>query len=122
MILINIDIYLKPSSISVEADQKMIEQVLINLLINSIQAVEAKDSPEIKIQARQIDKSIVIDIIDNGIGIQEEIQDNIFIPFFSAKQNGSGIGLSLSKQIMKLNRGTLELISEKGYTTFRLVL
>jgi signal transduction histidine kinase len=98
------------------------EQVLINLLLNAIRAVKDKPKPSIKLKA-YIDKygHTVMDLIDNGIGIPDELIKAIFIPFFTTKRDGSGIGLSISKQIMRLHKGTISVRSEinKG-STFRL--
>ncbi len=93
-------------------DYDQIEQVIINLLINAIDAVSEKEKPEIKVNISQdqFNKS-KITIFDNGKGIENEDIDKIFIPFYTTKKEGSGIGLSLSRQIMRLHKGTIQVNS-----------
>ena len=111
-----------PSHATINIDKKLIEQVLINLINNSIHALQGREHPTIKMNCVvQSDKTIIL-ISDNGIGIEEKILNQIFIPFYTTKKNGSGIGLSLSKNIMKKHGGNLLVNSESGvYTTFSLV-
>jgi signal transduction histidine kinase len=110
------------SDLVINADLEMIEQVLINLVKNATEAVKDSSRPKIKMMADQKDNlSVVISVSDNGPGIPEENLGNIFIPFFSTKKEGSGIGLSLSRQIMKLHRGRIDVETEAGAgTTFTL--
>jgi len=111
-----------PPNFIINADSKLIEQVLINLINNSIHALEGKENPTIKMSCNiESDKTVIL-INDNGFGIEEKIMNQIFIPFYTTKKNGSGIGLSLSKNIMKKHGGNLLVSSEVGiYTTFSLV-
>ncbi|MEL6652477.1 MAG: ATP-binding protein [Bacteroidota bacterium] len=98
-------------------DPQLIEQVLINLLKNAMEAVENIESPCIHLIARQRkDGRPQIIVQDNGPGIHPELVDKIFIPFFTTKTKGSGIGLSLSRQIMRLHQGSIEMqtIEDKG--------
>lgn len=92
---------------TVFADQKMIERCLINLYLNAIYAVA--DSPEkvIKTEIKNLNKRITLSVEDTGVGIQKEIQDKIFLPFFTTRISGSGIGLTLSKSIMEAHKGYL---------------
>jgi len=108
----------EPATLEVTADPDLIEQVLINLLLNSIQALEDQTDPKIELRAF-LDKRgrVVIQVTDNGPGILEEVQDKIFIPFFTTKKNGTGIGLSLCQQIMRLHRGTISVRSEPNERT-----
>ena len=94
----------------------MVEQVLINLLKNAIEACEASLSPQIIVEAVQKNSMVIISVIDNGSGIVPEAIDKIFDPFFTTKSKGSGIGLSLCRQIMNRHRGSISLDSqvEKG--------
>jgi signal transduction histidine kinase len=86
--------------------------------VNAIEAVKEKEAPRIILTADQtLNKKVIIKVIDNGSGIPEELLDKIFIPFFSTKKHGSGIGLSLCKQIMMLHRGTLQVQSVEGQGT-----
>ncbi|NOZ45540.1 MAG: GHKL domain-containing protein [Chlorobi bacterium] len=108
-------------NLTVNADSGQIEQVLINLITNSLAAVENVISPKIIISAFAKDESVIIEVIDNGVGINPDKVDKIFIPFFSTKPLGTGIGLSLSKQIMKKHKGDIEVFSIPGEkTTFSL--
>jgi two-component system nitrogen regulation sensor histidine kinase NtrY len=115
---IQLDIVLKEPNLAVEADTSLVEQVLINLLVNAIEAV--KDNPEPKIilsaDAMQNNK-VQLKITDNGAGMTEEVMEKIFIPFFSTKKSGSGIGLSLCKQIMMLHKGNIQVQSKPGRGT-----
>ncbi len=97
------------------ADPELIEQVLINLIINAIDAVKVSEHAVISLQAGTgTNGKLFIKVIDNGCGISEEKADHIFIPFYSTKINGSGIGLSLSRQIMRLHKGSLTVKSKEN--------
>ena len=112
---IELDIILRDLSLGIEVDLNLIEQVLINLLINAIEAVKERDEPQITLSAElQANNKTVIKIADNGIGMPPEIIDKIFIPFFSTRKTGSGIGLSLCKQIMMLHKGNIQVQSVEG--------
>jgi len=118
---IDLQVHIEPDNLQLAADPELIEQVLINLLLNAIEAVAKQPNPVIKIFAKLDDKGrITIQVIDNGTGISEEIAEKIFIPFFTTKKKGSGIGLSLSRQIMRMHRGSLGVLSKKGETVFTL--
>jgi two-component system nitrogen regulation sensor histidine kinase NtrY len=94
------------------ADQNLISQVLINLLKNALEANENNNTGDIRISASEgIDNHPEICVIDNGPGISEENIDEIFVPFFTTRPNGSGIGLSISKQIMRVHGGNLKVRS-----------
>lgn len=110
---INITIIVVPEMLEVTADEQLIEQVLINLVKNSIHALENVEKGEIKLNAYISNSGKrVMQIYDNGQGIIKEVGDKIFIPFFTTKSSGSGIGLSLSKQIMRLHGGNIKVNSE----------
>jgi len=103
------------------ADQKLIEQVLINLINNAIYFTSKTKPAEIILSTRIEEQNTIIIVSDNGQGINDEIIDQIFIPFFSTKEKGSGIGLSLSRQIMRLHKGTISVESKKDIgSTFTL--
>ncbi len=111
-----------PANATINIDIKLIEQVLINLINNSIHALEGVENPLIKLSCIVEQDKILIMVSDNGKGIEEKIMDQIFIPFYTTKKNGSGIGLSLSKNILKKHDGNLLVGSEVGLnTTFTLI-
>jgi len=111
-----------PPNASIKADSKLIEQVFINLINNSIHALKDTTSPIINISCIVESNNTTILLKDNGSGIEEKILNQIFIPFYTTKKNGSGIGLSLSKNILKKHSGNLLVSSEVGsYTTFSLI-
>jgi signal transduction histidine kinase len=106
---IDLEVILKDPLMDIEADSSLIEQVLINLILNSIEAVKEKPEPHIILSAAlNVNKRPVIRVTDNGAGIPDEVMDKIFIPFFSTRKNGNGIGLSLCKQIMMLHHGNIQ--------------
>ena len=112
----------KPDKLEITADADQIEQVLINLVLNSLYALEGKDNPEINLIGF-IDRGGrgVIQVTDNGPGIPDDIIEKIFIPFYTTRKGGSGIGLSLSQQIMRAHRGNIRVNSSLGEgTTFTL--
>ncbi len=105
---IRLDYSMEPDSIELQIDEQMISQVLINLIKNSAHALEGKENGKIRIKGYYNKRGRpTIQIIDNGQGILQDVLDKIFIPFFTTKRNGSGIGLSLSRQILRLHGGTI---------------
>jgi len=115
---IDLSFQLENTSLQIDIDLYLIEQVLINLILNAMEAIEYREDGKIMISAFENNKgNIIIQVADNGMGIPEEIQDSIFIPFFTTKKNGSGIGLSLSKQIMLLHKGKIQINSRDGKGT-----
>ncbi|MDO9510931.1 MAG: HAMP domain-containing sensor histidine kinase [Bacteroidales bacterium] len=107
-----------PSDLRLLADPDLLDQVLINLIMNAIDACKSSLSPHIHIKAFQIrNNRCIIEVSDNGTGITEDIVDKIFIPFFTSKPQGSGIGLSLARQIMHLHRGKITAHSKPGKGT-----
>jgi len=108
----------EPKTLELTADPELIEQVLINLLLNALQSLENRDAAEIQLIARLDERGrTVIQVMDNGAGISSENLEKIFIPFFSTKPGGSGIGLSLSRQIMGLHNGTINVHSKPDFQT-----
>ncbi len=104
--------------LSLEADPELLDQVIINLLQNAMEALEAQENGKISIQAGQsATGKVEIGIHDNGPGIAPGLQEKVFIPFFTTKEKGSGIGLSLSRQIMLKHGGKLLMNSEEGKGT-----
>ncbi len=116
---LNIDCTYKisPNDLMVTADPDLIDQVLINLLLNAVDAVKEQENPVIAMFAHEVNSRIKIEIRDNGYGIKPDILDKIFMPFFTSKKHGSGIGLSLSRQIMHLHKGSISVRSKQGEGT-----
>ena len=111
-----------PEPMMTEGDEKQLSQVFLNLLKNAMQALEGHPHGELSLQAEQ-DEYIVIDITDNGPGIPPEIMDKVFIPFFTTKSEGTGIGLSLCKEIIRRHEGHLAIKeSRAGKTVFHIEL
>jgi two-component system, NtrC family, nitrogen regulation sensor histidine kinase NtrY len=107
-----------PRDLKITADPDLIEQVLINLVINSIHALKDVKNPTIKILAlTSSNNRISISVSDNGHGIKPDIMEKIFVPFFTSKKEGSGIGLSLSREIMRLHKGNITVKSKPGEET-----
>jgi two-component system nitrogen regulation sensor histidine kinase NtrY len=112
------NVKVEPETLELSADEHLIEQVLINLVKNAIHALEDCHSPQLEIKAFLNRRGrITIQVTDNGKGILPEVLDKIFIPFFTTKPQGSGIGLSLSRQIMRLHSGSINAYSEPGKET-----
>ena len=111
-----------PESLTITADPALIEQVLINLCKNSVEAISGVSRPKIKLKAGTDGLgNPVVKVIDNGKGIAEDVAERIFIPFFTTKPEGSGIGLSLSRQIIRMHKGTIGVTSTpKEKTAFKL--
>lgn len=128
-----VSIEVSPKDLIVYADESLIAHVVTNLLKNAVEAIKEKESTEvsedkhafiqIKAYANE-QEAIIIDVINNAGIIPDDIAAHIFIPFFTTKKEGSGIGLSLSRQIMRVSGGTLSLHQnkEENTTTFRIVI
>ncbi len=116
--------HVSPDNIEVHADETQLQMVLINLLKNAMDALEHTDDPVISVKGSLGNaQQVTIEIIDNGPGIDAEAQEKIFIPFFTTKKKGSGIGLSLSQQIIQMHGGQLKVVSPPGKgTTFYVLL
>jgi two-component system, NtrC family, nitrogen regulation sensor histidine kinase NtrY len=112
----NIEIVISviPEDITIDADYSQIEQVLINLIKNAAEAITDKKNGVIQLRAFYGDGAKIIQVEDNGSGISNGIIDDIFVPFYTTKDNGSGIGLSLSRQIMQNHNGTISVNSTPG--------
>ncbi|MBE9492282.1 MAG: HAMP domain-containing histidine kinase [Bacteroidetes bacterium] len=107
-----------PPDLMITADPDLVDQVVINLILNAIHAVKETGNPEISILATLNNNSrVIVDFKDNGYGIKPDILDKIFMPFFTSKKNGSGIGLSLSRQIMHLHKGSISVKSKPSEGT-----
>jgi two-component system, NtrC family, nitrogen regulation sensor histidine kinase NtrY len=115
----NIDFHFECSSeyLTIQADAEMIEQVLINLLKNAIEALAETEDPRLTLTGSYEDSAVLIEVMDNGPGIIKEAREHIFVPFYTTKRTGSGIGLSLSRQIMQMHNGSLSVESEPDVKT-----
>jgi two-component system nitrogen regulation sensor histidine kinase NtrY len=110
-----------PAGLELLADPDLLEQVLINLVLNAADALKGRPDPRIAMTASLDDRGRpVIQVRDNGTGIAPENLDRIFVPFFSTKEGGSGIGLAVSRQIMRLHNGSISATSKPGETVFTL--
>ena len=119
---IQIDWTVQPENLEVAADKKQISQVLLNLLKNALEALKNNSEGKILLKAKiNADGRAQISVTDNGPGIPDDLMDKIFVPFFTTKESGSGIGLSLSRQIMLLHGGSLKVESKQQTTTFTIV-
>ncbi|UBM63397.1 GHKL domain-containing protein [Candidatus Sulfidibacterium hydrothermale] len=120
---IQINTRIFPGDLKLLADPDLVDQVLINLLLNAIDAVKDSEVRQISLTASvNLNNRTLIEVADTGIGISREALDKIFMPFFTSKKNGSGIGLSLSRQIMQMHKGSLSVRSAPGKgATFILV-
>lgn len=107
-----------PDSLEITADPELIEQVLINLAVNALDALKGVEGPRIDLISQMDARGrVLVKVIDNGAGIVPEAVEKIFIPFYTTKKRGSGIGLSLAKQIMRLHDGTIRVQSNPGAET-----
>jgi signal transduction histidine kinase len=107
-----------PLDLEILADKEQISQVLINLIKNSLEALKNLAEGKILLSGEiNANGRVQISVSDNGPGISEDLMDKIFIPFFTTKESGSGVGLSLSRQIMMLHGGSLKVVSVPGKLT-----
>lgn len=114
----NINVVSELEKIFLEVDRQQLEQVLINLITNGIYALKNSDKKNISVSLFQKEKRITIEITDSGQGIEKEIENKVFLPFFTTRKEGAGIGLTLSKNIIEAHGGYLFFSSENEKTTF----
>ena len=121
-----VEISVSPKDLLVYADESLLSHVVTNLLKNAVEAFREKEKLSfIRLKAyTNVQESIIIDVSNNAGLIPEDVASHIFIPFFTTKPEGSGIGLSLSRQIMRVSGGSLSLHQDKaqGITTFRIII
>lgn len=110
----------QPEKIMMLADKQQIEQVIINLISNCIYALKGIENPTITIDLTVDKNRIHLHVADNGIGIAKDIKNNVFVPYFTTRKDGSGIGLTLTKSIVESHQGSIFFKSEKGNTVFTL--
>ena len=118
---IGLEIDVVPESLTVHADRQLLDQVLVNLVKNAAEAIRDDDSPELRLSGKLDFGRVLIRVEDNGPGIPDEAMDQVFIPFFTTKRDGSGIGLSLSRQIMTAHAGEIVVESDGDGTTVSLL-
>ena len=118
---IAIDIDVAPESLQVNADRALLDQVLVNLMRNAVQAMAETSSPRLSLRGRLELGRTLIRVSDNGPGIEAGTEDQIFVPFFTTRRDGSGIGLSVSRQIMLAHGGDLLASSDGQGTTMTLL-
>jgi signal transduction histidine kinase len=118
---LDVSVSVDPPDLTLTGDADLLDQLLINLALNALQAIEEDlDTDQGRIEFRaSVDRRSrpVVQVEDNGPGIPEDVQEKIFVPFFTTKEDGSGIGLSLSRQIMRLHGGSLAVRSTEGEGT-----
>lgn len=119
---ISMEVVCKNKNLVIRCDRKLIEQVMINLITNSMAALKNTDAPVIRLDNIVTENRVILNVTDNGSGVEKEKLERIFIPFYSTKRDGTGIGLSLSKNIMKIHQGKITVQSSPDIeTTFSLV-
>lgn len=112
---VELTIDIQPESLELDADPEMIEQILLNLLLNAVEALDGRPDARITLAASTDHNSRpIISVRDNGPGVEPEALGHIFVPFFTTRPDGSGIGLPLSRQIMRMHHGTLSVSSSPG--------
>jgi nitrogen fixation/metabolism regulation signal transduction histidine kinase len=111
------NIQINPPDLKLDGDENMLKQVLINLVRNSMDALKHRNNGTVSLMARKEGKHIILLVEDDGPGIPAEYMDEIFTPFFSTKEDGSGIGLSFSKHIIRLHGGHISIQSKPGKGT-----
>lgn len=117
----DVAIDVSPASLEVQADAQLLDQVLLNLLRNAIDAMQDQDMRSLRLEGRLDAGRVIIRVTDNGGGIADDDIDQVFIPFFTTKRDGSGIGLSLCRQIMTAHGGNISVQTGSSGTTFSLV-
>lgn len=119
---VKLEVSCQNKNLVIRCDRKLVEQVLINLITNSFAAIKNVDHPTIRIHNTVTENRVILNVTDNGYGVEKEKIERIFIPFYSTKRDGTGIGLSLSKNIMKIHQGNITVQSTPEVeTTFSLV-
>ena len=118
---VRLEIDVVPESLTVHADRQLLDQVLVNLVKNAAEAIREDDSPELRLTGKLDFGRVLIRVADNGPGIPDEAMDQVFIPFFTTKRDGSGIGLSLSRQIMTAHSGEIVVECDGDGTTVSLL-
>jgi len=112
---IGLEILCSNAELRIRADPSQVEQVLINLLRNAFDALAGREAAQIQLRAVEEERGrVALQVIDNGAGIDESQLDDIFVPFFTTKREGMGVGLSISRRIMRMNDGSITVRSAAG--------
>ena len=119
---VDVRIEVSPASLEVFADSTLLDQVLVNLVKNALEAMSGRPGSKLKLGGRFEFGRVLIFVSDNGPGIDDETADEIFVPFFTTKREGSGIGLSLCRQIMTAHGGDIVIASDSNGTTANIIL
>jgi signal transduction histidine kinase len=98
-------------------DPRALQQVMLNLMTNATQALEGRNDPRIVVRARNFDGLTRIEVQDNGCGISEREQKNLFKPFYTSKPSGTGLGLVITKKMLAKMNSTIEIVSREGFGT-----
>jgi two-component system, NtrC family, nitrogen regulation sensor histidine kinase NtrY len=115
---VHFDVTLPVTSVNISVDVSMVEQAILNLLKNAMQAVAGKNDARIVLSlSSKTGSRALITVADNGAGIEEDVLPKIFVPFYSTKEKGTGIGLSLTQQIMKVHQGQVRVYTQPGQGT-----
>ncbi len=120
---VELEIAVEPEGLEVVADRDMLEPVLINLLRNAWQATEEEASPRVQLRGRLNRRgNVMVEVIDNGLGVPRELEARIFVPFYTTRSDGSGVGLALARQVMIAHGGFIRVgDAEGGGAKFTLV-
>ena len=118
---VDVGIDVKPESLEIDADRQLLDQVLVNLVKNATDAIKDAELPQLWLSGKLDFGRVLIRVRDNGSGIADDAMDQVFIPFFTTKRDGSGIGLSLSRQIMTAHHGEIVVESDDNGTTVSLL-
>jgi signal transduction histidine kinase len=118
---VRVKVEVEPASLQVHADRQLLDQVVLNLVKNALDALAGRGSRWLTLSAYADFGRTIIKVADNGPGIADDAIDQIFVPFFTTKRDGSGIGLSLSRQIMSAHGGEIVVDSDAGGTTVSLI-
>ena len=118
---VDVSVDVSPASLEVAADRALLDQVLVNVLKNALDAVSDSGDGRIELRGRLELGKVVISICDNGPGIDAETLEQVFVPFFTTKRDGSGIGLSLCRQIMTAHGGEIAMGSGPDGSTVSLI-
>jgi signal transduction histidine kinase len=120
---VDLEIEFSEEDLMIEADFGLMQQVLINLINNSLYALNSQTDPKIKLTIKIFPKKLYVEIFDNGPGIPADLLEDIFVPFFSTRKDGSGLGLSLVKLIIISHGGSISVDSVVNeYTRFQIEL